>query len=239
MSALGRTDLAGVVVDDEALVPAVEVFVGVDLDPELLQHGLVGSLAHGVHVTHFPEKEMALEAADSLRLGMLQTTAVAPLMGREGMTHRLVLPSVSRVNSAGEVSYEQHAAVKVHGNVVACFFESDISQVQDSGHNLKHHGAVHGRDADHIHGMLGKAKGKCHVVHDGVLIDLAEQHHVVHSAEFDIVALPVVPVVPPAPLQQNTHNVQLLVHCEGHNETVWTNRESDIKVTLTHGYVNE
>jgi len=49
MSALRRTDLAGVVVDDEALVPAVEVFVGVHLDPELLQHGLVGSLAHGVH----------------------------------------------------------------------------------------------------------------------------------------------------------------------------------------------
>lgn len=36
-------------VDDEALVPAVEVFVRVDLDSELLQHGLVGSLAHGVH----------------------------------------------------------------------------------------------------------------------------------------------------------------------------------------------
>lgn len=42
------------------------------------------------------------------------------------------------------------------------------------------------------------------VVHDGVLVDLAEQHHVIHSAEFDIVALPVVPV-PPAPLQQNKH----------------------------------
>ena len=48
------------------------------------------------------------------------------------------------------------------------------------------------------------------VVHDGVLVDLAEQHHVIHSAVFDIVALPVIPVVPPAPLQQNTHNVQLL-----------------------------
>lgn len=36
-------------VDDEALVPAVEVFVGVDLDSELLQHGLVGSLPHCVH----------------------------------------------------------------------------------------------------------------------------------------------------------------------------------------------
>lgn len=42
-------DLASVVVDDEALVPAVEVFVGVDLDAELLQHGLVGSFAHRVH----------------------------------------------------------------------------------------------------------------------------------------------------------------------------------------------
>lgn len=36
-------------VDDEALVPAVEVFMGVDLDSELLQHGLVGTLAHRVH----------------------------------------------------------------------------------------------------------------------------------------------------------------------------------------------
>lgn len=40
------------------------------------------------------------------------------------------------------------------------------------------------------------------VVHDGVLVDLAEQHHVVHPAVFDIVALPVVAVVAPAPLQQ-------------------------------------
>lgn len=44
-----ETDLAGVVVDDEALVPAVEVFVRVDLDTELLQHRLVGPLAHRVH----------------------------------------------------------------------------------------------------------------------------------------------------------------------------------------------
>ena len=36
-------------VDDEALVPAVEVLVCVDLDSELLQHGLVGSLPHRVH----------------------------------------------------------------------------------------------------------------------------------------------------------------------------------------------
>lgn len=44
-----QTDLAGVVVDDEALVPAVEVLVRVDLDAELLQHRLVGALAHRVH----------------------------------------------------------------------------------------------------------------------------------------------------------------------------------------------
>lgn len=49
LSVDSRTDLASVVVDDEALVPAVEVFVGVDLDSELLQHGLVGSLAHRMH----------------------------------------------------------------------------------------------------------------------------------------------------------------------------------------------
>lgn len=45
------------------------------------------------------------------------------------------------------------------------------------------------------------------VVHDGVLIDLAEQHHVIHSTVFDIVALPVVPVVPPAPLQNKAHTM--------------------------------
>ena len=44
-----QTDLACVVVDDEALVPAVEVFVSVDLDSQLLQHGLISSLAHSVH----------------------------------------------------------------------------------------------------------------------------------------------------------------------------------------------
>ena len=44
-----QTDLASVVVDDEALVPAVEVFMCVDLHSELLQHGLVRSLAHRVH----------------------------------------------------------------------------------------------------------------------------------------------------------------------------------------------
>lgn len=44
-----RTDLSGVVVDDEALIPAIEVFVGVDLHAELLQHRLVGPLAHRVH----------------------------------------------------------------------------------------------------------------------------------------------------------------------------------------------
>lgn len=48
-SSQSQTDLAGVVVDDEALVPAVEVFVRVDLDAELLQHRLVGPLAHRVH----------------------------------------------------------------------------------------------------------------------------------------------------------------------------------------------
>lgn len=42
------------------------------------------------------------------------------------------------------------------------------------------------------------------VLHDGVLVDLAEQHHVVHAAVLDIVALPVVAVVSPAPLQQST-----------------------------------
>lgn len=48
------------------------------------------------------------------------------------------------------------------------------------------------------------------VVHDGVLVDLAEQDHVIHAALFDIVALPVVPVVPPAPLKQT--NTQCTVY---------------------------
>lgn len=46
------------------------------------------------------------------------------------------------------------------------------------------------------------------VVHNGVFIDLGEQHHIIHSAVFDIVALPVVPVVPPAPLKQNEKHTQ-------------------------------
>lgn len=41
--------LSSVVVDDEALVPAVEVLVGVDLHAQLLQQGLVRTLAHRVH----------------------------------------------------------------------------------------------------------------------------------------------------------------------------------------------
>lgn len=47
------------------------------------------------------------------------------------------------------------------------------------------------------------------VVHDAVLIDLAEQDHVIYTAVFDIVALPMVPVVTPAPLKQNkkTHTM--------------------------------
>ena len=49
------------------------------------------------------------------------------------------------------------------------------------------------------------------VVHDGVLIDLGEQHHVIHAAVFDIVALPVVPVVPPAPLKQNKKDTQCTI----------------------------
>lgn len=44
-----NSDLASIVVDDEALVPAVEVFVRVDLDAELLQHGLVGPLTYCMH----------------------------------------------------------------------------------------------------------------------------------------------------------------------------------------------
>lgn len=46
----------------------------------------------------------------------------------------------------------------LHSSVVAHLLESDISQVQDSSHNLKHHGAVLRWDANHIHGMLGKEK---------------------------------------------------------------------------------
>lgn len=51
----------------------------------------------------------------------------------------------------------------LHGGVVSRFPETDVSQVQDSGHNLKHHGAVLRRDANHVHGVLGKQKEKVHV----------------------------------------------------------------------------
>lgn len=44
-----RTDLASVVVNDEALIPAVEVLVSVDLHAELLQHSLVRPFANRVH----------------------------------------------------------------------------------------------------------------------------------------------------------------------------------------------
>lgn len=44
------------------------------------------------------------------------------------------------------------------------------------------------------------------VVHNGVLVDLGEEHHVVHSTLLDIVALPVVPVV--APGSPGTHRIQ-------------------------------
>lgn len=75
------------------------------------------------------------------------------------------------------------------------------------------------------------------VVHNGVLIDLAEQHHVVHSTMFDIVALPVVPVVAPAPLQQK---VLLFVHCVRYTmrliENV-TSRLQSHRVTSTAQFV--
>lgn len=67
-----QTDLASIVVDDEALIPAVEVIVRVDLDSELLQHGLVSSLAHCVHGgTHVVQ-----DAHDTRRI-----------LGREKISH--------------------------------------------------------------------------------------------------------------------------------------------------------
>lgn len=47
----------------------------------------------------------------------------------------------------------------LHGSIVACFPESDVPQVQDSGHDLEHHGAAVRRYTHHTHGML-RAKGK-------------------------------------------------------------------------------
>lgn len=44
------------------------------------------------------------------------------------------------------------------GSVVPRFLESDVPQVQNSGYDLKHHGAVLSRDAHHIHGVLGKQR---------------------------------------------------------------------------------
>lgn len=44
-----RADLASVVVDDEASVPAAEVLVGPHLALQLLQQRLIGPLPFGVH----------------------------------------------------------------------------------------------------------------------------------------------------------------------------------------------
>ena len=52
------------------------------------------------------------------------------------------------------------------------------------------------------------------VVHNGVFVDLREKHHVVHSTLFDIVALPVVPEVAPAPLYKQTNR-----HTHTHTHT--------------------
>lgn len=41
--------LPGIVVNDEALVPAVEVLVAPDLHLELLEQSLVGTLTHSMH----------------------------------------------------------------------------------------------------------------------------------------------------------------------------------------------
>lgn len=51
----------------------------------------------------------------------------------------------------------------LHSGVVSRLLEIDISQVQNAGHNLKHHGPVLCRDANHIHGMLVKQREAGHV----------------------------------------------------------------------------
>lgn len=50
------------------------------------------------------------------------------------------------------------------------------------------------------------------VLHDGILSDFGEQDHVIHSTVLDIVALPVVSVVPFAALQESTRNITKLLH---------------------------
>lgn len=44
-----KTNLASIMVDDEALVPAVEVLVVVDLHSELLKHSLICTFAFCMH----------------------------------------------------------------------------------------------------------------------------------------------------------------------------------------------
>lgn len=46
----------------------------------------------------------------------------------------------------------------LHSSVVARFPETDIPQVKDPGHDLKHHGSVFCWDANHTHGMLREKK---------------------------------------------------------------------------------
>lgn len=48
----------------------------------------------------------------------------------------------------------------LHSSVVSRLSEIDVPQVQDPGHDLQHHGSVLGRDANDVHGVLGKNKRK-------------------------------------------------------------------------------
>lgn len=74
-------------VDDEALVPAVEVLVRVDLDAELLQHGLVGALAHrvhgGAHVIEDAHDARRILPAQAGRFTLAQTPRHRLLIGSE------------------------------------------------------------------------------------------------------------------------------------------------------------
>lgn len=48
----------------------------------------------------------------------------------------------------------------LHSSIVAWFSEGDVPHMKDSGHNLKHHGPVLCRDANHVHGLLHKQAGR-------------------------------------------------------------------------------
>lgn len=70
--------------------------------------------------------------------------------GSRGLWER----SLKAVKMAG-----RRTLLALHRRVVPRLFEVDVAQVKHPRHDLQHHGAVLGLDADHVHGVLGWGRG--------------------------------------------------------------------------------